>query len=593
MIGIMTRCAPAHPINVRLLLGRPTLGHYQRRDLRDLRRVVLAVLTCAAFAVPGASAQTQPGLAAPIGPDRNNPAPLREPRVIPGLGPGDGVGPADLLNALRPTVAPPPVRSAVPDVSPRAPTQPVAPSRPASGITIPQPTGKIVEPVATSRIREPEPISRTILPEVPGQPRVVAPSGPALSVVPVPRTPSMAAPAPVQPAARTQPAGRGLTEPVPVTARGAPPLPFVLSTDPRPTYGPDTFIATARAADRYLAIADRGGWPTLDADTNLAEGSSGSKVLALKQILNVVGDLPDGEVLNPRFDAATTLAVKAFQVRHGLAQTGVVSGRTLSELNVPARTRHAQLAGSAQRLSQAGFAFGPRYLVVNIPAATLEAVDNGQVVRRYAAIVGRPDRPSPVLETRATAVNLNPFWTVPASIVQADIAPAMQRDPNYLARARISVYDARGAQVDPASIDWRGGKLSALTLRQEPGAANALGRIRIDMPNSQSVYLHDTPNQRLFARDDRFHSSGCVRVADIPDLATWLLAETQGADKRTIDKQSLMRAIQEGERRDLKIAKPVPMAWIYLTGYAERGGTVHFRPDIYGLDQPKAQNAAR
>jgi L,D-transpeptidase YcbB len=498
-----------------------------------------------------------------------------EPRVILGIGPED----KQQINPQQ-------------SVRHSAPTATTSSGRPTIGITLPQPTHKIVEPSPISKIQEPEPLARTVLPEAPGQPRIVAPSGPALSVAPVSNIPLLARQVAVAAPDRVMLAGRGLTVPAALnTDTGPTTLPFLISSDPRPSYGPDTFIATARAAERYLAIADRGGWPDLPADTNLSEGASGTKVLALKQILNSVGDLGDKELLNPRYDTTTTDAVKAFQARHGLAQNGTVSGRTLIELNVPARTRYAQLTGSAQRLSQSGFGFGPRYLVVNIPSAMLEAVENGQVVRRYAAIVGRTDRPSPTLETRATAVNLNPFWTVPASIVQADIAPAMLRDPSYLGRARIRVYDARGTEIDPTTIDWKSGKLNALVLRQEPGATNALGRIRIDMPNKQSVYLHDTPSQRLFTRDDRFHSSGCVRVADIADLAAWLLAETPGPDKRMIDKASILNATRDGERRDINIAKPVPIIWLYLTGYAERNGNVHFRPDIYSLDQPKTRAA--
>lgn len=430
-----------------------------------------------------------------------------EPRVIPGMGP-----PPPPRPAAAPAPAPRP--TAVP--APRA----AAAARPLAGVTVPQPTGRVVEPKPIDRIREPEALSRAVVLEAPGQPRVAADGGPVLSVAP-----SLEAPGRATPLAGPRSAPpRALTLPRAGRAETGQPGP-VLGTDPRPGYGPDTFVATARAAELYRAIADRGGWPTLPEDTYLTEGASGPKVATLKQILVTVGDLPDRDALSTIFDAATARAVRAFQMRHGLAQTGIVSARTLEAMNVPARVRAAQLANSAQRLAQSGFGFGPRYVVVNIPAAVVEAVENGSVARRYAAVVGRPDRPSPILDTRITAINLSPFWTAPASIVAADIAPAMQKDPHYLARARIRIFDAQGRERDPATIDWRAANLGALTFRQDPGAGNALGRVRIDMPNSQAVYLHDTPSRQLFAGEDRFHSSGCVRVADPLDLSARLLAE--------------------------------------------------------------------
>jgi L,D-transpeptidase YcbB len=396
-----------------------------------------------------------------------------------------------------------------------------------------------------------------------------------------------AAPASPEPAAPAAPAASAAAAPAPSVSKPAPakaPAFAPLSQDPRPTLHPDSFVATLRAADRYLQIAENGGWPALPATARLKRGDRGPLVDALKRRLVATEDLAPDLPRADAFDAAVEAAVRRFQARHGLPETGFVGARTVEALNVPAETRFRQLAASAQRLAGSRFPFGERYVVVNIPAAAVEAVEKGEVVRRYVAVAGKKDRPSPSVETRITNVNFNPTWTLPASIVKKDVIPQMRKDPGHLARMRIRILDANGLEVDPARIDWTTQRAADFTLRQDPGAANSLGRVRIDMPNRHAVYLHDTPAQRLFARADRFHSSGCVRVGDVRGFVAWLLDGAIGPNGPW-SAADIDAAIAAGERLDVKLPKPVPVAWVYLTGYAGSDGTVHFRDDVYGLDR--------
>jgi murein L,D-transpeptidase YcbB/YkuD len=372
-------------------------------------------------------------------------------------------------------------------------------------------------------------------------------------------------PAAPRPKARPQPAVHER-----VVARG----------DRRPTLHGDSLAAITAAAGRYRAIAEAGGWPILPEDTILRPGSEGEAVRMLRRRLAAEGDLPEAETEAPLFDAALLEAVKRFQARHGQSRNGLVSGPTLAALRVSAEARHRALAGSARRLAAKGPVPGAeRYVVVNIPSASVEAVERGAVTKRLVAVVGKKDRPSPEVETRITNVNLNPTWTVPASIIRKDIIPRMKKDPGYLAKARIRIFGASGAEIDPKRIDWGTERATAFTLRQESGAGNALGQLRIDMPNREAVYMHDTPSKRLFARDDRFHSSGCVRVENVRDLAVWILEGQQGWDRAAID-----AAIASGARRDIRPAAAIPVIWTYLTGYVTPDGQVHFRPDVYGRD---------
>jgi L,D-transpeptidase YcbB len=395
----------------------------------------------------------------------------------------------------------------------------------------------------------------------------------------------------------TTPAEPHLDQPVPPApkprAKAKPPAPIaapnhkerlVAKNDPRPTVHPDSLALIQEAATRYRAAADQGGWPILPTGLLLKPGSEGDAVLTLRERLAIEGDLPREAVGNPRFDAELARAVKNFQGRLAFRQDGVVGGLTLKALRVPADERARQLEESAKRLAaKANFPFGPRYVVVNIPSASVEGIANGAVERRHIAVVGKSDRASPEVATRITNVNFNPTWTVPVSIIKKDIIPKMQKDPSYLAKSKIRIYGASGAEIDPARIDWNTERATAFTLRQDSGEGNSLGQIRIDMPNRHAVYMHDTPSKRLFLRDDRFHSSGCVRVEDVRGFVEWLLKPVpHGASGW--DQPAIAEAIAGGQRKDVRLKEPVPVIWTYLTGFVTPDGQVHFRDDVYSLD---------
>lgn len=349
-----------------------------------------------------------------------------------------------------------------------------------------------------------------------------------------------------------------------------------------PSYGPKTHDRTAEALNRYEEIAMRGGWTPLPASAvGLKPGAAGPNVLALKQRFAMTGDLAQTAATTDIFDSETAAALKRFQLRHGLSDTGSVGRLTLKALNVPVEVRLNQLGSSLARLRGNGFVFTSRYVVVNIPGASVEAIDNGVVERRHVAVVGRPDRPSPVLEARISSINLNPTWTAPLSIVKADIVPKVAADPTFLAKSNMRVLGAGGQEIDPATIDWSGRSAVNYTIRQDPGPTNALGSMRIDMPNVHAVYLHDTPKKDLFRSDLRFHSSGCARVQGVQDLAAWLLEGTEW-DRLTLEAEA-----SSGERKDIRLPKPVPVAWVYLTAWGQSDGTVQFRDDIYSLDTPQ------
>src|SRR6185437_16040609 len=181
----------------------------------------------------------------------------------------------------------------------------------------------------------------------------------------------------------------------------------------------------------------------------------------------------------------------------------------------------------------------------NIPAARIEAIENGVAVSRHTAVVGKPDRPSPDINSKIVEVNFNPYWTVPASIVQRDLIPKMQAEPDYLTKNRIRIFDMRGHELAPAQINWFSNEASSFMFKQDPGDFNSLGSVRINFPSKDGVYMRDTPLKNLFGEDMRFDSSGCVRVQNVRELVNWLLIETPGWTRQEID-----QVIKSGERKD-------------------------------------------
>jgi murein L,D-transpeptidase YcbB/YkuD len=309
-------------------------------------------------------------------------------------------------------------------------------------------------------------------------------------------------------------------------------------------------------------------------------GVKSAAVRALRQRLVVSGDLDPVAGSGPVFDSFVEAGVKRFQARHGIGATGVVNDETFAALNVSADARLQQLETNIVRLRTFSGNLGERFVMVNIPAAAVETVENDVVYSHHVAGVGKIDRQSPIMQAKATQINFNPFWTVPASLIRKDLIPKMQADPTYLTEEKIRVFNKEGQEVSPQSINWNSLDATNYKYRQDTGAdINSLGFVRVNIPNPYGVYMHDTPSKGIFGDDFRFVSSGCVRVQDVRDYVAWLLKDTPGWGRDQIDE-----VIRSGERLDVKLAQPVNVYWVYITAWATPDGIVQFRPDIYQRD---------
>ncbi|MET0313149.1 MAG: L,D-transpeptidase family protein, partial [Hansschlegelia sp.] len=338
--------------------------------------------------------------------------------------------------------------------------------------------------------------------------------------------------------------------------------------------------STEQAIEAYNSLVTRGGWNQVPTGPRLKLGSSGERVIALRQRLMATGDLDPNLPVSATFDSYVEGGVRRFQARHGLIPVGVVGDDTMSSLNIPAETRLRQLQTNLVRLrTMTSGNLGERYVMANIPAAEVEAVEGDTVAARYTAVVGKADRMSPDVTAKILQVNLNPFWTVPASIVKKDLIPQMQKDPQYLTKKNIKIIDRSGAEIAPEQVNWQTDEATAYMYKQDPGEENSLGSVRINMQNKDGVYMHDTPSKNLFGENSRFHSSGCMRIQNVKELCTWLLKNQPNWDRRSLD-----AAIKTGNRIDIQVNPNVPVYWRYISGWGAADGTVQFREDIYGRD---------
>lgn len=369
---------------------------------------------------------------------------------------------------------------------------------------------------------------------------------------------------------------------------------FVQRWESQPRRGYATLSADnlepSRAAIRqYAEIAKKGGWPRIP-DVKLRAGISDPAVAILRKRLQITGDLEQRGGYAQTFDYYVEKAVKRAQQRHGLTPTGVLDSATRAALNVSARTRLLQLRrnlGRIASLSKKAARHG-RYVLVNIPAAQIEAVENGKVVSRHSAVIGKPSRQTPVLQSRIHEINFNKEWILPPTVIREDLVPKgrsmSQAGKNVLERYGIDAYanyDAyrRGDKLNPRKINWSSSQPLNLLYAQEPGNDNPLGFVKLNFHNPHAVYLHDTPSQSLFGRNYRAESSGCVRVQGVEQLVAWILRDTPGW---TLSRVRQME--RTGETLFVDVKDPVQLYMNYITAWATPDGVAHFRRDIYGRD---------
>ena len=340
--------------------------------------------------------------------------------------------------------------------------------------------------------------------------------------------------------------------------------------------------ALSGAIAMYEEIAASGGWAQLP-KVSFNKNSKPALIRQLRERLMREGYVQFDAMASPlanQWDGDLTNAIKSFQYNHGARATGEIDERTRQELNIETQWRLYSLKENLPRITEYARDLGNRYITVNIPAAQLETVEDGQLFSRHNVVVGKLDRPTPALKSRVTDIVFNPTWNAPASIVAKDIIPKMLADPKYMQRLEIHVFDGQnGPEIDPTKVDWQATAPDRFVFKQAPGDQNALAQVKINFANKFMVYMHDTPHRELFATNNRWESSGCVRVDQVKKLITWVVNGLDGYDETNFEP-----IIRSRETQQLKIPHGPEVRFMYLTAWASEDGRVNFRPDVYKLD---------
>ncbi|MGM3176188.1 L,D-transpeptidase [Dickeya lacustris] len=331
-------------------------------------------------------------------------------------------------------------------------------------------------------------------------------------------------------------------------------------------------------------LADNRAWPKLVLADSLRPGDNSEALLVLAEILQRSGLLKpeSAAAVATHYDGELVEAVKRFQHAQGLQDDGVIGKRTRDWLNVPPQQRAALLALNIQRLRLVPDKVNSG-IVVNIPNYSLSFYQNGAEILASRVIVGQPKRKTPLMNTSLSNVVMNPPWNVPTTLTRQDIIPKVIQDPSYLQRHGYTVlsdWSDNAQSIDPAMIDWP--TVSAgnfpYRLRQAPGQSNSLGRYKFNIPNTDAIYLHDTPNHNLFQKDIRALSSGCVRVNKASELAALLLQDAGWNGAR------ISSTIEQGNTTYVPVRQRIQVHFYYLTAWVAEDGKPQFRTDIYNYD---------
>ena len=301
---------------------------------------------------------------------------------------------------------------------------------------------------------------------------------------------------------------------------------------------------------------------------NTSLGDSFNAITEIKKRLFLLGDLRQHDTTK-QYDTALTEAVKSFQRRMALEETGVIDKVTIKKLNYPISETIKQILINLERVRWMPPESDSNYIVINIPEYKLYVYDKGQLQFDMNVIVGKEGTGTVIFTGDLKYIVFSPYWNVPSSIVKKEIIPAMDSAPYYLEEQNMEFmgYDSKWEPI----------------IRQKPGEMNSLGLVKFLFPNNYNIYLHDTPFKDLFSRKSRSLSHGCIRLEDAKKMALYLLRDQPEYTPEKVD--SLMHLDQETW---VTLKKPVRVSITYFTAWVDRDGKLNIRKDIYNHDQDMA-----
>ncbi len=326
-----------------------------------------------------------------------------------------------------------------------------------------------------------------------------------------------------------------------------------------------TYTALKKSLAVYYAAAKDSAQQLLPSSLKqIKKGVTTPFIAALKKRMATTGDYVADDTTTTYNDSLFN-AVKDFQLRNGLAATGVVTDSTIAALNVPAVERVEQILVNLNRVLWMKPAPDSNHVVVNIPSYMLYVQGDSNTTFEMPIIVGKEGTGTAMFSDAINQVVFSPYWNIPESIVRNEILPAMKLDKGYLKKRNMEIV---------------GGTDSLPRIRELPGKENSLGRVKFLFPNSFDIYMHDTPNKNLFAQKNRSLSHGCIRVGNPEKLAAFILR-----NQKEWTPEKITAAMNAGKEQTVQVQQPLPVQINYYTAWADAAGRLHFRNDVYGLDK--------
>lgn len=336
------------------------------------------------------------------------------------------------------------------------------------------------------------------------------------------------------------------------------------------------YTALQELLAQYQKIAENGGWEKFPAGKPIKPNQQDARIPALRRILAVTGDYDGtGDAESNVYDENLQKAIARFQERHGLNVDGTIGASTQKQLATPVSLRLQQIVASMERMRWMPRNLGDKYVLINMPGFTLHGYDKGQQAITMRVIIGKPHTRTPMFSNVITDVVFNPTWSAPASIVRGELLPKLRKNPGYFVRAGFTVFK-NGQAVDPHSVDASSGSFQ---FRQRAGSGNALGKIKFNLPDNDSIYLHSTAQPALFGQEKRALSHGCIRLEKPRDMAHFILGAEADWDAEKIE-----RTYDSSASRSVEVA-PVPVHLVYWTAWVDANGVAHFHDDIYNKDE--------
>lgn len=342
--------------------------------------------------------------------------------------------------------------------------------------------------------------------------------------------------------------------------------PSLINKDKKEVLG--QYYRLKQVLKKYRAIEKKGVWNIIEIDSgfkSLKPGDSSKMVVQIRQKLSVMGDLETNSN-SAIYDEELGKAVLNYKLRHGNNLNKTITKRHIDAMNIPISERIKTIMVNMERCRWISndISKAKEFVIINIPSYKLTFYRNGKPELISNVVVGKAINKTVIFSADMKYIVFSPYWNLPQSIVKNEILPAIEKNPNYLEEHNMERVNAN--------------------IRQKPGPKNSLGLIKFLFPNSNEIYLHDTPSKGLFKEEKRAFSHGCIRVEKVKELANIIMENDPKWNETKIDS-----AMNSGEEHWYTLKNKIPVYIGYFTAWVDDDGKIHFYEDVYNRDQKLAE----